>query len=227
MRITWYGHASFRLEAGGLALVTDPFPPEEAGLEPVDEPADAVVMSSAADPAHSCGEGSPGAMRVVNAREAVRGPVEVADGVVVRAVATSEGSDRPDDPRANAVYWFDFDGLTCLHLGDVGTPLTAEQLAPIPAPVDVLFALAGAGLVIALPDLDDVIAAVEPRVILPMHHRTPSLCYDAGPVEDFLARRPDDRVEHVAGSSVDLTRDTLPAERTIYVLQASRDPLAA
>ena len=34
MRITWYGHACFRLDAGGLAIVTDPYTPDDAGLEP-------------------------------------------------------------------------------------------------------------------------------------------------------------------------------------------------
>src|SRR5450755_1836471 len=53
MHVSWYGHACFRLEGGGVAIVTDPYTPEPAGLLPVSEPADVVVMSSALDEAHS------------------------------------------------------------------------------------------------------------------------------------------------------------------------------
>ena len=45
MRVTWYGHACFRLEGSGVSVVTDPYTPELAGLLTVSTPADVVVMS--------------------------------------------------------------------------------------------------------------------------------------------------------------------------------------
>jgi L-ascorbate metabolism protein UlaG (beta-lactamase superfamily) len=226
MRLTWYGHACFRLEADGVSIVTDPYTPENAGLDPVPQPADVVVMSSALDEAHSCPGQVPGEPRVLNALEAVGAPVEVAPGVVVEAVPASEGEDRPDDPKANALYRFELDGIAFCHMGDVGTPLAEAQLAPLRGRVDVLLALAGAGLTIALPDLDDAIAAIGPRVVVPMHHRTPSLRYVVGPVEDFLTRRGGDRVVQHAGSTLDLDAATLPRALEIHVLQAACDPAA-
>ncbi len=53
MKIKWYGHACFRIEGGGVSIVTDPYTPEVAGLDPVEEPADVVIMSSATDRFHS------------------------------------------------------------------------------------------------------------------------------------------------------------------------------
>lgn len=47
MRITFYAHASFRFEADGLAVVTDPYTPGPkpgSGFDPIDEPADLVIM---------------------------------------------------------------------------------------------------------------------------------------------------------------------------------------
>ena len=44
MKIKWYGHACFRVEGAGISIVTDPYTPEVAGLDPVDEPADVVIM---------------------------------------------------------------------------------------------------------------------------------------------------------------------------------------
>jgi L-ascorbate metabolism protein UlaG (beta-lactamase superfamily) len=224
MRITWYGHACFRLEAGGVSIVTDPYTPEPAGLRAVTEPADAVVMSSALDEAHSNGSMVPGRGRVLNALDAVAAPQALVDGVMVEAVAAMEGSDRPDDPKANALYRFELDGIAVCHMGDVGNPLTEAQLAPLRGRVDVLLALAGAGLTIALPDLDEAIAEIGPRVVIPMHYDTPSLLYACGPVEDFLERHPATPVVRHDPSTVEIDRAGLPGELTIHVLQPLMDP---
>lgn len=154
MRVTWYGHACFRLEGSGVSIVTDPYTPEAAGLLGVSAPADAVVMSSALDVAHSNAAMIAGAPFVLNALDALDGPVAIADGVLVEAVAAMEGVERPDDPKANALYRLELDGVSVCHMGDVGRRLTEEQLAPLRGRVDVLLALAGAGLTIALADLD-------------------------------------------------------------------------
>jgi L-ascorbate metabolism protein UlaG (beta-lactamase superfamily) len=218
VRITWYGHACFRLEGSGLSIVTDPYTPENAGLPPVTEPADVVVMSSALDAAHSGWEMVPGSPRVVNALDAVPAPVPLAHGIDVRGVAASEGSDRPDDPKANALYTFELDGISVCHMGDVGTPLSEEQLAPLRGRAEVLLALAGGGLTIALPDLDRAIDELDPRVVIPMHFRIPGITYRLGPVDDFLARR-SEPVERPGTSTIDVTPETLPERRTIVVLE--------
>ena len=54
MKIRWCGHATFLLEGNGTRIVTDPYTPEVAGYEPIDEPVDIVIMSSATDRFHSC-----------------------------------------------------------------------------------------------------------------------------------------------------------------------------
>jgi L-ascorbate metabolism protein UlaG (beta-lactamase superfamily) len=224
MKVTWYGHACFRLEGSGVSVVTDPYTPEQAGLLAVTEPADVVVMSSALDVAHSNAAMIGGSPRVLNALDAVAAPVAVADGILVEAVAAMEGVDRSDDPKANALYRLELDGVSICHMGDVGRRLTPEQLAPLRGRVDVLLALAGAGLTIALDDLDDAIEAIEPRVVIPMHHRTPSLRYDALDVEEFLAHRSADPAVRHAGATLEITRDALPSVRTVHVLLPSRDP---
>ena len=53
MKITFYAHASFRLESPSVAVVTDPYTPVVSGFAPIDEPADLVVMSSSTDRFHS------------------------------------------------------------------------------------------------------------------------------------------------------------------------------
>src|SRR3954468_23636474 len=54
MRITWYGHAAFRIEAEGRRVILDPYrSPDSGGYEPVGEPADLVVVSHENDRYHS------------------------------------------------------------------------------------------------------------------------------------------------------------------------------
>jgi L-ascorbate metabolism protein UlaG (beta-lactamase superfamily) len=227
VRVHWYGHACFRLEGAGASVVTDPYTPELAGLEPVTDPADVVVISSELDEAHANAAMIPGEPRILNALDAVEHPVAVADGIVVEAVAAMEGFDRPDDPKANALYRFELDGLAICHMGDVGNPLTESQLAPLRGRVDVLLALAGAKPTIALDDLDAAIEEIGPRIVIPMHYRTPSLLYDVGGVEDFLAHRSGDVVIRHEGSSCEIDAAHLPARApAIHLLRPSQDPLA-
>jgi L-ascorbate metabolism protein UlaG (beta-lactamase superfamily) len=219
MEITWLGHAAFHLQGNGYSIVTDPYDPEGSGLDPIGSRADLVVMSSALDEAHSSWEQVPGDPQVVNALDAVDAPIPLGDDVLLNAIAASEGSDRPDDPKANAMYWLDLDGVVVFHMGDIGTPLTPEQATRLPERVDVLLALAGAKLTIALPDLDTVIDRLDPRIVVPMHFATPKLRYDVGPLEDFLLRRGADRIEIRDGPSATITPSSLPESRTVLVLK--------
>ena len=220
MRLIWYGHACFRLEADGLSIVTDPYTPDDAGLEPIRKPADVVVMSSALDDAHSYWQQVPGDPRVVNALDAVSRTGGARAGRRRRGrrrprrARTAPTTRRPTRSTASSSA-----GSPFCHMGDVGTPLAEAQLAPLRGRVDVLLALAGGGLTIALPDLDDAIEAIGPKVVVPMHHRTPSLKYDVGPVEDFLARRGGDRVVTHDGQHAEARRR--PAARD------ARDPRPA
>jgi L-ascorbate metabolism protein UlaG (beta-lactamase superfamily) len=218
VRITWYAHACFRLEGSGLTIVTDPYTPERAGIPPVTDRADVVLMSSALDDAHSNWRMIPGSPRVVNALDAVDSPVRLDRSVEVRAVAATEGRDRPDDPKANALYVVALDGVRVCHMGDVGTPLAEHQLAPLRGRVDVLLALAGAGETIPLPDLDRAIAEIGPRIVIPMHYATPRIRYALGSLEDFLAAHAGESVERRAESGLEVTQETLPARRAIVVL---------
>jgi hypothetical protein len=83
MKIKFYAHASFRLEGQGVSIVTDPFTPgpKASGFDPIDEPADLVIMSSATDRFHSDPSHVRGEPTVINALEAP------AEGITVKGVS--------------------------------------------------------------------------------------------------------------------------------------------
>lgn len=218
MKIKWYGHACFGIEGDGISIVTDPYTPEAAGLDPVDEPADIVVMSSATDRFHSCSAMVPGDPEVLNALEiSGSGPVE-ASGVVFEALATMESLEHKSSPGENAIYHFELEGVSVLHLGDLGNPLTGEQLERLRGRVDVLLALTGGPPTIELEDLDRAIAEIGPRVVIPMHYRIPKLRLDILPLEAFTSRYPESAVRRVGATEVELRPETLPETLRIYVL---------
>ena len=225
MKIRLYAHASFRLEADGLVVITDPYTPgpQNSGFDPIDEPADIVIMSSATDDFHSDPSHVRGDPTVVNALEL---PPEGADvrGLHIRPFPAMESMtfDFGRDPDANALYLFTLGGLRVLHMGDIGNPVPQEHLDVLRGKVDLLFALAGAHATIALDVLDVAIDAIGPRVVIPMHYYSPRGVLDIEPVDAFLARQPADSITRVGGPELELTPKSLPAEAHIYVLEQSR-----
>jgi L-ascorbate metabolism protein UlaG (beta-lactamase superfamily) len=219
MKIKWYGHACFRIEGDDIVIVTDPYTPEVAGLDPMDEPADVVVMSSATDRFHSDASMVPGDPKILNALEiAGRGPVEVND-VVFEALPTMESLRHKESPDENAIYRFELEGISILHLGDLGNPLTDEQLALLRGRVNILLALSGGPPTIELEDLERAIEEIRPRVVIPMHYQIPKLKLDILPLEAFTSRYPEDAVTRVGATEVEFSLDTLPRTLRVYVLE--------
>ncbi len=226
MKIRFYAHASFRVEADGLAVITDPYTPgpQNSGFDPINEPADIVIMSSATDPFHSDPSHVRGDPTVVNALELPPEGAEVR-GLHIRAFPAMESMtfDYGRDPDANALYLFTLGDLRVLHMGDIGNPLSQEHLDALRGNVDVLFALTGAHATIALDDLDAAIEAIGPRAIIPMHYYSPRGVLDIEPVDTFLERRPAVSIMRVGGSELELTPESLLTEAPhIYVLEQSR-----
>ncbi len=230
MKIKFYAHASFRLEADGVTLITDPYTPGpgNSGFDPIDEPADVVLMSSATDDFHSDPSHVRGQPIVVNTLEL---PPEgtVVKGVPVRSFPAYESktfdyrSEFGRDPDANALYHFTLGGLRVLHMGDIGNPVAPDQLEALKGQVDVLLALTGEHATIALDDLDDAIAKIGPRVVIPMHYFSAKGVLKIEPIERFLDRLPPASVTRVGGSELELTPETLPKDAPhVYVFEQSR-----
>lgn len=230
MKIKFYAHASFRLEADGLAVITDPYTPGpgHSGFDPIEEAADVVIMSSATDDFHSDPSHVRGEPVVVNALELPPEGTEVR-GIPIRSFRAYESktfdyqSEFGRDPDANALYHFTLGGLRVLHMGDIGNPVAREHLDALRGQVDILLALTGEQATIALDDLDDAIGAIGPRVVIPMHYFHPRGVLKIEPVERFLDRFPPERVNRVGGPELELTPETLPSDAPhVFVLEQSR-----
>lgn len=220
MRITWYGHAAFLLETEGARIILDPFrSPDSGGYAPIAESADIVAVSHENDRYHShLGQ-------IVPPFEVVKGlelPIEgrTVQGIRFEAVPVFETPERlPGDEVT--ILQIHAEGMRVVHLGDLGHPLTAEELAPIQR-AEIILTLAGGPPTIDFPDIPPLLDAIGPRLVVPMHFRTPRINLKIQPVERFLDALSDWPVDHPGGSSFEVTRETLPEARRIVLLEAAR-----
>ena len=226
MRITWLGHAAFKLtDESGFSVITDPYTPDGVGYPPIRDRADLVVISSDDDSAHCRADLVPGDPVVLNALSVAQsGGTAEAAGLSVRAIEAAEWDHHPEHevPGQNGMYRFELDGIRVAHIGDVGNPLTRAQ-QDFFADVDVLLALAGGYLTIELPDLMEMIHRMRPKLVIPMHFRT--LTYrprNTMWIESFLAHFKDEAVDFACDHTVEIGRGDLPADTRVMVLDYFR-----
>ena len=120
------------------------------------------------------------------------------------------------------MYRFEMDGIKVAHMGDVGNPLNAQQMAFF-EDVDVLLALTGGGLTIALDDLKVLIDTVQPKIVVPMHFRT--LTYrprNTHWIETFLAYFDDAQVDFAFDYETEITAADIPSETRVLVMDYAR-----
>ena len=220
MKITWYGHAAFLIEAEGLRIILDPYrSPDCGGYEPIDEPADVVVVSHENDRYHShLGQ-------IVSPFETVRAlelPPEGREvrGVRFEAIRVFETPERLPEDEVTIVH-FRSDGLRVAFLGDLGHPLTGSELAPIRG-VDVALVAAGGPPTIDFAEIPPLLEAIGPRLVVPMHYLTPKIDLKIQPVERFLETLPGIPVDRPGRSWLEVGPGTVPASMRVVVLDHAR-----
>ncbi|HUV35932.1 MAG TPA: MBL fold metallo-hydrolase [Patescibacteria group bacterium] len=214
MRIKYLGHAAFVLTlSDGRTVVFDPY---ESGsydgalaYGPITDAFDiAVVSHDHAD--HCCTSVTAGAKHVIRSA----GEREI-DGITVTSIPTfhdeSEGSKRG----TNLISIIEAEGIRLAHLGDLGHPLP-ETIADALKGVDVVFVPVGGFFTIDAETALRVIEAIGPKLVIPMHYKTAKVAFPIEPVEKFTGLV--QGVEHAGTSEITVTRESLPAERTVVVL---------
>jgi L-ascorbate metabolism protein UlaG (beta-lactamase superfamily) len=220
MRITWYGHAAFLIETQGLRIILDPYrSPDSGGYLPIDEPADMVIVSHEEDVYHShIGQIVP-PFKLVKALEIPSGG-SVESGIRLETVHVYEHADRKPEEKVTIVH-FRSEDLHLVFLGDLGHPLTEAEVAPLRG-ADVVLIPAGGPPTIDYPDVPPLLEAIGPRLVVPMHFKTRKINLNIKPVIKFLEALPEDKIVRSGSTSVEVSRDTLPEQRTIMVLDYAR-----
>lgn len=185
MDITFLGHSSFKIKEKGVVLVTDPFDPEMVGFKFPNVEADIVTISHKHKD-HGRHDLVGGRPIVISAP----GEYEIKN-VGIIGIPTYHDSQEGKSRGDNVIYVMEFDNVRLVHLGDLGHELSDDVLGRI-GDVDVLMVPVGGEYTIGPKLASDVVASIEPRIVIPMHYRTPQHKADSFgkllPVEDFLSQ---------------------------------------
>jgi L-ascorbate metabolism protein UlaG (beta-lactamase superfamily) len=212
MRVKWFGHSCFLITSrGGLRVITDPYAVGGGiNYSPIKETADVVVVSHGHDD-HS------NVSAVQGKPEVVKGDgKKTARGIQFKGIATYHDASQGKRGGLNTVFCFTIDDIKLCHLGDLGHVLSPEQVSEIGA-VDILLVPVGGFFTIDASEASEVCNQLKPKVIIPMHFKTPKCAYPIAGVEDFLRGKKD--VRRVGGSEVDLEQENLPAATEIVLLR--------
>jgi len=180
IEIQWLGHACFRIKAKEAIVVTDPYGPE-IGLQ-LNRTTAHVVTVSHDEPDHNNVDVVKG---IRGNQVAITGPgeYEVA-GVFVFGIRTYRDRRKGKVRGKNTIYVLEFSEAKICHLGDLGHPLSDDELSEVGG-VDILMVPVGGKHSLAAVQAAEVVGQIEPRLVIPMHYRIPGLRLRLDGVEPF------------------------------------------
>lgn len=195
MKITWLGHACFLLESHGFRMLLDPYH-EVPGLPDLAAEAEAVSCSHEHfDHAYL------DQVRLIPSRE---------NPFTVHKVETFHDMEQGALRGRNTIRCFTADGVTVAHLGDLGHPLSEEQLCDVGVCDAILIPVGGTFT------LDAAQAKAEAeklgaKVIIPMHYRQGAVGFaELDRVESFTDLFPQELVRTYDTNAFELTAETPP-----------------
>jgi len=208
--IRWHGHSCFEI-GDEAVLVTDPHDGRSIGIRPPQlQPPDLLTISHQHFD-HNAVRGLEGPGTTIFCDPQPTSG-EVLD-VRVRGVRTYHDDVDGAKRGENIVFVMEFGSMTLCHLGDLGHVPGDDVIESI-GPVDILFIPVGGTFTIDAPDARRVVAAIRPRVCVPMHYKVGGLSLKLAGVDDFLEGA--DPVEYV-GNEVEFTREDLPEPTAVWV----------
>jgi L-ascorbate metabolism protein UlaG (beta-lactamase superfamily) len=222
MTLTWLGQSMFTLNVpGGPNIMIDPVGASVGyKVTPMDG-IDAVTVSHEhADHNNvALATGSPKILRGLANNDWAKVD-ETVKGVRIRDVNTFHDDTQGSARGKNAVFVYEANGMRIVHLGDLGHQLSADQVKEI-GPVDVLIIPVGGFYTIDAAGATLVVDALKPKVVIPMHYKTPAVSLPIAPVDNFLLGK---TYQVVAGNQILLSAATLPKTTTVFIpgYEASR-----
>ncbi len=218
MKIEWIGHACFCITSEtGLKIITDPY---ESGYRniikygAIGKSGDIVAVS------HDHGDHNY-VSSVAGNPAVVKSPgMKTVKGIQFKGIAVYHDRAKGAERGPNIIFAFDLDGVRLAHLGDLGHPLSPEQLKELEG-IEVLFAPTGGPA--ATLEIQEVIGlweTLKPRIVIPMHFKTARCTFPKYSAEDLTRLRPAACITRSCELSV--TKSTLPKPTQIMILDHLR-----
>lgn len=215
MKIKWLGHAAFLITSNAnIKIITDPYQ-SGGGIKysPITEEADYVTIS------HEHSDH--------NYTDSIRG-----NPVIIRGVGTHQKEhftfkgfasfhdDRGGRLRGeNTIFCFNIDNIKICHLGDLGHLLSEDKIEEI-GEVAVLLIPVGGTYTINANQATVLCKKINPKIIIPMHFKTPKLDFPITDARPFIYGK--ENVRELNSSEFETTKEELPVTTEIIVLKPAK-----
>ena len=220
MDIAWIGHAAFRLRWREGAIVMDPCP-ASSGYR-LNRPQADIVTISNPDPFHSWADGVDGdpPPRHLDAPGEYEIKRMLLTGVVTPPARNGD-TRSPGEARRNVAFIVHIDDVTVAHLGDLQAVPSGDPLEELSRADVVLVPVGGQGHLSAAVAAD-VVAAIEPQLVIPMLYKAGAAVSGLDGVEPFL-KAMGASLPEAAENHINVTRASLPKPVTVHVLSPRGD----
>lgn len=211
MEINWLGQSSFRIKGKQVTVITDPYIPE-AGNNGNRSSADVLCLSYKNPDTDAAIEKIGGEPYII------QGPGEYeVSNVLVIGLPSYQDEASGSIRGKNTIYALEIEELSICHLGRLGHLLTDEQIEAI-GNVDVLLLPVGGNTTINAATAAKLMRNIEPKVIIPMHYKTPGTSVELDTVDKFLSEVGSQGLP--AQSKYNVTKNNLPQTAQVIVLES-------
>ena len=201
MKITWIGHACFKIESNGYSIITDPYEDGYVpGLKPLRESADMVLCS------HDHGDHN------------AKNLIEITEGkdcpFTITTIDTFHDEVQGAKRGPDTIRIIDDGHFRIAHLGDLGCELEEEQIEQLKN-LDVCMIPVGGYYTIDGRQAAELVHLIQPKIVIPMHYRDDKAGFGfdvISTVDDFAENM--DSVSHLEQSSISMD-DLLNAQVVI------------
>ena len=222
MRVEWHGQSAFTLTGGDTKVFIDPFGDmsglaADRGLKfdyPAIEADDVDLLLITHE--HVDHHGTDGIAGDPEVLRSTAGKLESPIGEVV-AIASEHDDVAGTERGPNTIFAFDLDGVRVAHFGDFGQSALRPEQAAVLEGIDLLFLPVGGGPTIGAEQAQEIVEALAPRWVVPMHYRTHRIGF-LETEEEFVELMP--KVERPSENYFD-TAELPDDEGTIAVVPAA------
>jgi len=209
VKIRWFGHACFLLESkNGTKVVTDPFD-GSIGYKIPKVFADIVTVSHDHYD-HNYTEGVQGEPKIID-----DAAIHILENMTITGIPAFHDDEKGAKRGPIIIYIFEIDGIRICHLSDLGHLLSKSQIEEI-GKIDVLLVPVGGTFTLNSEGAVAVIGQLSPKIIIPMHFKTPAVNLPIDPVDEFLEKIGGGKI--LEQHTLEITPDLLEGDRKIFVL---------
>lgn len=216
MQISWLGHSCFKIEAkangDSVTILIDPFE-DSIGIPMPKIKADIVLITHEHFDHDNLAavKGEPTVIKGAGEYEVKK--------VNVYGVPTYHDEQNGAERGPNTCFRLEAEGLIVVHLGDLGHILTEEQLEYLEG-ADILLIPVGGKYTIDAKKASEVVSQIEPRIVIPMHYKTPGIKVDLEPVDGFLKEMGAKKAETIDKLKI-AKKDLLTEDTKVMLLERS------